>query len=442
MRKLILLGLDLLAIAAAFALSLVIRFGGIHHAESKQWSTLAFSLIFYPLLLYFFDLYNPLIYVRRIKQGYTVVKAWTIFLTGYVFIGFLTKFYGQISSRVFITIFFVLLLAAHITFRMIIAPRLLRWYYRRPSRLPICRFIGPRDKFRQIRKYCDRESLVGFNLIHESDRRGEAPETRFSLLYSQAEGFADLYQEIKNHIRNGKILFVMSPLLAELDLDQEWCELDRWPVYTFNYRTHQKLRDFIRRLIDVAGSLTAIILLLPVFFIIGLAIKIDSPGPVIFKQKRCGKNGRIFTFYKFRSMHDRKQKDKLREVEFKQYIEQQTTKGKVLNHKDITNVGRILRKSSIDEFPQFFNVLKGDMSLIGPRPPIPYEVKYYKEWHRDRLNIKPGLSGLWQIYGRGNMPCDSSIFLDLMYLINRSITLDIRLIFQTIPAVLFGRGAY
>ncbi len=442
MRKLILLVVDLLAIGVSFALSLAIRFGGIYHAEAKQWLTLVFLLICYPLLLYFFDLYNPLIYVRRIKQGYTIVKAWTIFLASYVFIGFLTKFYGQINSRVFITIFFLFLLVVHITFRMIITPRLLRWYFRRPGRLPICRFIGPRDKFRQIRKYCDRESLVGFNLIHESDRRGEVLEPSFFLLYSQADDFAGLYREIKENVRNGKTLFVMSPLLAELDLDQEWCELDRWPVYTFNYRRHQSLRDFVRRLIDIAGSLVALFFLMPVFFIIALAIKIDSPGPVIFKQKRCGKDGQIFTFYKFRSMHHRHQKDELREFEFKQYIEQKTTKGKVINHKDITNVGRILRKSSIDEFPQFFNVLKGDMSLIGPRPPIPYEVKYYKEWHRDRLNIKPGLSGLWQIYGRGNMPCDSSIFLDLMYVVNRSITLDIRLIFQTIPAVLFGRGAY
>ncbi len=442
MRKLILFCLDLLSIGGAFAFSLLIRFSGLYNVERNQWPTLIMLLILYPVILYFFDLYNPFIYVKRAKQFYTIIKTWTMLLIIYVFIGFMTKFQIQINSRAFITLFFALLLIIHITFRLIVASKLLRSYFKRSSWLPLCLFIGPRDKFRQIRKYCDRESLVGFDLIHESDRKEKVAGTRYSLLYSLAEDFSGLYLEIKNHIKSGHTLFVISPLLRELDLDQEWCEMDQLPVYTFNYRSRQKLRDAIRRLIDIVGSLAAIIVLLPIFIIIAVAIKIDSQGPIIFKQKRCGKNGRVFTFYKFRSMLERDRKDELREAEFKSYIEQKTTKGKVLNHKDITNVGRIIRKSSIDEFPQFLNVLKGEMSLIGPRPPIPYEVKYYKEWHQDRLNIKPGLSGLWQIYGRGNMPCDSSIFLDLMYVVNRSITLDVRLIFQTIPAVFFGRGAY
>ena len=442
MRKLILLFFDMSAVLAAFFLSLLIRFRGIYNVEYNQWTTLIILCFVHPIVLYFFDLYNPFIYVKRAKLFYTLIKTWTLLIILYIFTGFLTKFSFLIDSRAFIAIFFTLLLLSNFFLRLIAAPWLIRTYFDLPGRKPLCLFIGPSDKFRQIRKHCDRESLVGFNLIHESDRKEKVIKTRFSLLYSMAEDFAGLYREIKRHIKSGHTLFVISPLLEELDLDQEWCEMDQLPVYMFNYRSRQKLRDVIRRLIDIGGSLIALALLLPIFIIIAVAIKIDSLGPVIFKQKRCGKDGRVFTFYKFRSMHERERKDELREAEFKRYIEQQTTKGKVLNHKDITNIGRIIRRSSIDEFPQFLNVLKGEMSLIGPRPPIPYEVKYYKDWHRDRLSIKPGLSGLWQIYGRGNMPCDSSIFLDLMYVVNRSITLDIRLIFQTVPAVFFGRGAY
>jgi lipopolysaccharide/colanic/teichoic acid biosynthesis glycosyltransferase len=205
---------------------------------------------------------------------------------------------------------------------------------------------------------------------------------------------------------------------------------------------NQRLRDIVRRCLDIVVSLAVLGLLLPLFAVIACAIKMDSPGPVIYKQKRCGRDGKEFTFYKFRSMFERDRKDEKREEEFKHYIEHQLPKGKVINRHDITRVGRILRKTSCDELPQFINVLKGDMSLIGPRPPIPYEVKHYKKWHKDRLLIKPGISGLWQIYGRGNMPCDSSIFLDLIYVINRSLSLDIKLMLKTIPAVLLGKGAY
>jgi len=442
LRKLILVTSDLLTVFSAFALSLLIRFGGLYNVERNQWPTLVIIVVFYPVVLYFFDLYNSFIYAKRIKLFFTMIKTWSLLLAVYVFIGFVTKFYFLIDSRTFIVVFFALLLFAHFVFRLIIAPYFINAYFKDSKRKPICLFIGPRDEFRQVRKHCDTESLVGFNLIHETDRKEKLPNVKYYLLYSQARQFSELYREIKSLIRSGYTLFVVSSLLEELNINQVWCEIDDKPLFTFSFRSNQKLRDRIRRLIDIFGSLIVTVVLLPLYLVIALAIKIDSPGPVIYKQKRCGKGGKVFTFYKFRSMFEHERKDEIREVEFKGFIEHQTTKGKVINHKDITRIGRLIRKTSIDELPQFFNVLKGEMSLIGPRPPIPYEVKYYKDWHNDRLSIKPGLSGLWQIYGRGNMPCDSSIFLDLMYVINRSITLDVRLIFQTIPAVVFGRGAY
>jgi undecaprenyl-phosphate galactose phosphotransferase len=441
-RKFILITSDLLAVVSAFALSLLIRFGGLYNVERNQWSTLFILVVIYPIVLYFFDLYNPFIFAKRIKLFFTLVKTLTILIALYVFAGFISKSYFLIASRSFIILFFALLFVCHFMFRLLIAPWLIREYSRNPSRRAMCLFIGPREKFRQIRKFCDTNSLIGFNLIHETDRKEKLPPVKYYFLYSLTEDFSALYKEIRDHIKSGHTLFVLSTFFNDLNINQEWCEFDDMPVYTFSYRSNQKLRDTIRRLIDIIGSLFLLIALTPVFLVIAIAIKIDSPGPMIYKQKRCGKDGKIFTFYKFRSMFEHERKDEIREVEFKGYIEQKTTKGKVINHKDITNIGRVIRKTSIDELPQFFNVLKGEMSLIGPRPPIPYEVKYYKDWHKDRLSIKPGLSGLWQIYGRGNMPCDSSIFLDLMYVINRSITLDIRLMFQTLPAVLFGRGAY
>jgi lipopolysaccharide/colanic/teichoic acid biosynthesis glycosyltransferase len=192
----------------------------------------------------------------------------------------------------------------------------------------------------------------------------------------------------------------------------------------------------------VFGSIIGLIVLAPFFLIVSIAIKLDSRGPVIYKQQRCGKNGKKFMFYKFRSMQKHDQKESELKAESLYYMNTSVPKVDTLQTRYITEIGKILRKTSIDEWPQFINVLKGEMSLIGPRPHRPHEVKCYQDWHSDRLSVKQGLTGLWQIYGRGEMPCDKSIFLDLMYVMNRSLSLDIKLIFKTIPAVILGKGAY
>ncbi|MBN2621617.1 sugar transferase [candidate division WOR-3 bacterium] len=193
---------------------------------------------------------------------------------------------------------------------------------------------------------------------------------------------------------------------------------------------------------DIVVSIIGLIILAPLFFLVSLAIKLDSPGSIIYKQERCGKNGKKFIFYKFRSMREHDKSDMELANESNHYMKKVVPKTQMVENDYITDIGRIIRKTSIDEWPQFINVLKGDMSLIGPRPHRPHEVKCYQDWHKDRLLVKQGLTGLWQIYGRGEMPCDKSIFLDLIYVSTRSLSLDIKLLFQTIPAVILGRGAY
>lgn len=142
-------------------------------------------------------------------------------------------------------------------------------------------------------------------------------------------------------------------------------------------------------------------------------------------------------------MYQDKNGDSEREKKIKNYIENNEDIGKIIDFKNVTKIGRVLRKTTIDEMPQFWNVLRGEMSLVGPRPGIYYEVRHYKDWHRDRLQVKPGMSGLWGVYGRGQqMPFDTTVFLDLIYIINRSTSLDIKLIFQIIPVVLLEKGAY
>jgi len=208
----------------------------------------------------------------------------------------------------------------------------------------------------------------------------------------------------------------------------------------------------IKRLIDVMGSATLLILCAPLFAIIALAIKATSKGPVFFRQQRVGHYGKTFTFLKFRSMYV--DNDSRVHQEFVTRLiangdakEQQgaTPTGvfKITNDKRITRVGRILRRTSLDELPQFLNVLCGEMSLVGPRPPIPYELAAYQTWHRRRLlGVKPGITGLWQVLSRSSVQFDEMVRLDLRYASTWTPWLDIKILIRTPLAVIKGTGAY
>jgi exopolysaccharide biosynthesis polyprenyl glycosylphosphotransferase len=206
------------------------------------------------------------------------------------------------------------------------------------------------------------------------------------------------------------------------------------------------------RLFDVVASGAALVLLSPVFAVIALAIERDSPGPVYFRQERVGRYGKTFQFLKFRSMTVGNDAREHREA-VTAFIDGQLTEEmaqtdeygrpvfKLAGDARVTRVGRVLRKYSLDELPQFWNVFKGDMSMVGPRPALPYEVKAYKEWHRARLQVTPGVSGLWQIAGRSRVDFDDMVFQDVVYGYNQSLLTDIHICVRTLPAVFMGSGA-
>lgn len=207
-----------------------------------------------------------------------------------------------------------------------------------------------------------------------------------------------------------------------------------------------QLYPLIKRGIDVAGALILLVLLTPLALFVAVAIKLNSPGPIIFRQTRVGKGGKEFTFYKFRSMYHNSDpsihRDYMREfINGKVPTAYSATAFKLSNDGRVTRVGKWLRTTSLDELPQLLNVLRGEMSLVGPRPAISYEVTEYKDWHRRRLEAKPGLTGLWQVHGRSTLPFDEMVKLDLDYIEKRSLWLDLVIIAKTIPAVLSMRGA-
>ncbi len=202
----------------------------------------------------------------------------------------------------------------------------------------------------------------------------------------------------------------------------------------------------MKRVIDIVGSLTALILFLPVFLAIAILVKISSPGPVFFKQKRLGLLAKQFEFLKFRTMYTGNNPS-IHIDYITRLIQGQVgpTEAAYKIQKDprVTPIGRFLRKFSLDELPQFLNVLKGEMSLVGPRPPIPYEIEKYQSWHWRRvLEVKPGITGLWQVYGRSRTTFDEMVRLDIRYINEQSVWLDFKIMLQTPRAVLSGAGAY
>ena len=207
----------------------------------------------------------------------------------------------------------------------------------------------------------------------------------------------------------------------------------------------------MKRFVDILLSGLVVVIFAPLLGFIALLVKLLSPGPILFRQIRAGKKGNPFTFYKFRTMRHDVDDTLHREyatnfIGGKELRLRDESKNeeiyKMPNDPRITSIGRILRKTSLDELPQLFNVIKGDMSLVGPRPPCAYELTIYRDWHKRRLLAKPGITGLWQVSGRSSVPFHDMVLLDLYYINRWSLLLDLEIMLKTIPVVLYGKGAY
>ena len=239
---------------------------------------------------------------------------------------------------------------------------------------------------------------------------------------------------------------------------EDWDQDSRKPSNPVFYPDLSKRADrrrvsgALKRAMDISGSIFALLMAAPVFLLIAMVVKLTSKGPIFFRQTRLGQHGEPFTFLKFRSMHvgnDAKVHQEYIKKLISGKAERHQSNGngggvfKLTGDKRITRVGGFLRKTSLDELPQFFNVLKGEMSLVGPRPPIPYEVENYDVWHRRRLlEAKPGITGLWQVSGRSRVTFDEMVRLDLRYARTCSPWMDIKILLRTPLAVVLGEGAH
>ena len=246
--------------------------------------------------------------------------------------------------------------------------------------------------------------------------------------------------DMTQHCQRKQVPFKIVPDLYEMSLSGvDINDLGGIPLLSMREASIQGANLFVKRAMDLCLSGIVLAGLSPVWLLFSLAIKIDSPGPVLFKQERLGRGGKPFQIYKFRSMKREAEKEVSKLVDLNEAV------GPLFKIRDdprLTRTGRWLRRISLDELPQLINVLKGEMALVGPRPPLASEVELYQDWHKKRLEVAPGVTGLWQVSGRSELPFDEMVMLDMYYIENWSPGLDVKIILRTLPAVLSGRGAY
>ena len=327
----------------------------------------------------------------------------------------------------------------------------------------ICRHIlvvGTNDGIRHYTQLIDRHKDWGLNLVGCVD--GFDSEKVKCLNVKTLGNISDIESIFKQYIVDEVLFAITLEKLPDIKGAIEKCEevgmkvyipvnffddlssksgIEQFagiPMLTFTRIPQNSIELLAKRLIDVVIAATGLLLFLPIFILSTILIRTGSKGPVFFKQTRMGQNKRKFILYKFRTMYANAEK-RLKEVEH--LNEMSGPVFKIKNDPRITKIGRVLRKLSIDEMPQLWNVLKGDMSIVGPRPPIPQEVEKYERWQQRRLSMRPGITCLWQVSGRNNVDFDEWMKLDLKYIDNWSLYLDFLIMLRTLPVVLFGHGA-
>ena len=242
------------------------------------------------------------------------------------------------------------------------------------------------------------------------------------------------------------LLYVASAVYGAVHKRNQLSQYGDVPVVGVGNLRSAVYEGHLKRLVDITGSALGLVLLFPLFLLIAAAIKLESEGPVFYRQIRVGKKGKKFKFYKFRSMYLGSDLDPSREHHYAGLIKGKwngtdaETPAKIVDEAKITRVGRIIRKTSLDELPQLLHVLTGEMSLVGPRPCLPYEWKYYEDWHKKRLRVTAGCTGVWQVMGRSKVGFEEMVILDVFYSQNISFHFDLWLICRTIPTMIFGRG--
>ena len=420
---------------------------------------LGFAVLFYLGLGMWFEVYdkldsgNPRVILRDgLRQ--CVLGTAGVALFQYVF--------RMELSRFFLGLFGVYSLVLLLLFRLSSEKlvRLIRSEFGAPHYVLV---VGLGERARKLGEALEASARYGIRLVgFLSDGPEPAPSTIDLEASYKVYPLSELTALLSRHIIDEILFAVESERLAELEevfllCDEEGVRtrvavdffphvnstvylerLGRVPLLTFSATPHDEIRLMIKRLMDVVAAAAGLVVLFPVMVAVGLLVRLTSPGPAIFRQQRCGLNGRRFMLLKFRSM--RQDAEELKAG--LQHLSTRQTAFKLRDDPRLTPAGRVLRKFSIDEWPQLWNVFRGDMSLVGPRPAVPEEVERYQRWQRRRLRMRPGLTCLWALAGRDTVDFETWMRLDMQYIDTWSLGLDWKILLETIPRVIIGKGAY
>lgn len=455
--------IDLACVLVSYTLSVYIRFNIIHlEAYPRDFHTMAGAYIVALCLLYilFLDANSNFFYRGWIREMYYTVRYTMIIVVGLVMLLYLTRQSYEFSRLIyglFLVLNIITTYFAHMAFKKIM------WKYYRKSgsstkMLVVTLDITADEVLESLIRGKEWHYDITAAAVYDADRVGESiknvpvvasRERLYDVVVQMLvdEVFICLpgvpVMEIRDMIQRfeemGLVCHYNVDIFSRSNPNTYVQKMAGYSVISFALKTMDSRRMLIKRIMDIAGAVAGLIITGVITPFTALAIKLDSPGPVFFSQTRIGKNGRRFKIWKFRSMYIDAEKRK------KELEEKNEVKGLMFKMDDdprITSVGKFIRKTSIDELPQFFNILVGDMSLVGTRPPTEDEFERYNGYYRRRMSITPGLTGMWQVSGRSDIrDFEEIVKLDLEYIDNWSLGLDVKILFMTVFAVLGRKGS-
>lgn len=453
---------DLFVISLVLYLSLKFSLPRFYEYSPGFIYSFIFLIIVMIFIFKFSNMYRYQVFLNTSRHIVLLVKSIVLSMTFHIYFAFFMKFPEVTLSRRFVletyfTLFIVLLIT-----RVFIIPRI---YFKmvRDGKLRVNMIVlgaGSTAREKVAALLADKANY--YNVVGYLDDSVEKQGKVYDGIPVLGT-VSDLEDAVEKHRVNDIFVYIQSISPDKLQAIIDFCKNIRKPVHidtalfdivkerlsveeissssTFRVvptktRTYY---DVVKRFIDIAGSLMLIIGLLPVWIAIYLAVRLTSSGPGFYKARVVGKDHKEFFMLKFRSMYHNTSK-KLHEDKVRDMITKNEATTKLENDPRITPLGRFMRKYSVDEFPQLWNVLIGDMSLVGPRPNVPYEYEHMEDWQKRRFEVLPGMTGLWQIKGRDEVKFTDQIVLDFFYIENRSVMLDLEILLKTIPVVVFGKG--
>lgn len=427
-----------------------------------------FASFLFLFIFQYYNLYKMNVFLTRAIHLVQILKSMLTGIIVLILITFLFKlpFIPQ-YSRVFVSLFFIITIFGFIVIRIYILQILNSKLLNKTLLVRRIAIIGSGKSGKLLAEKFLFEDMVGSTIIGFIDDNfakgdlifnnlkclGKISELDKIIVENRVDeiliaiddiDYGNLLNLIDECTKMNVSVKISSPLFDIVPKKIFIEEYSTIPVINVSHNFSNKLTLSLKRIVDFIATIILIIILSPLFVLIGLAIKLTSKGKIIFSQIRIGQEGKPFEFYKFRSMKESNEDDSERKKMMLDFMKngksQFDDSTKIINEKRVTKIGKLIRKTSLDELPQLFNVLKGDMSLVGPRPSLPYEYDSYDEWQKKRHCVLPGCTGMWQVSGRSNVSFKDSVILDIYYVNNMTPWLDIQILLKTIPVMIFSKG--